>query len=191
MSLYASSYQWSVVSGPVGGAVLANATTASPIFTASQDGAYGVQLVVSNSSGTASTPVSLTMVVNSSLPYTPSALRFADIKPVLQSGVGQCENCHKPGGDGTVIAPVWYADYDRAATGNAADATNALWLYTEVRGRINFTDIVASPLLRKPSGNHHNGGVRAGFDTSLRTPGAAGREDYDKLLNWILNGAPQ
>ena len=131
MSLYASSYQWSVVSGPVGGAVLANATTASPIFTASQDGAYGVQLVVSNSSGTASTPVSLTMVVNSSLPYTPSALRFADIKPVLQSGVGQCENCHKPGGDGTVIAPVWYADYDRAATGNAADATNALWLYTE------------------------------------------------------------
>lgn len=191
MSLYASSYQWSLVSGPTGGAMMTNATTASPTFTASQDGSYGVQLVASNGSGTASTPATLTIVVNNSLPYTPSALRFSDIKLMLQSGGGGCETCHKPGGNGTVIPPIWYVDYDRAGTGNLGDATNALWLYTEVRGRINFTDIVASPLLRKPSGNHHNGGRLTGFNASLPTPGAVGREDYDKLLNWILNGAPQ
>jgi hypothetical protein len=81
-------------------------------------------------------------------------------------------------------------DYDRAGTGNAADATNLHWLYTEVRGRINFSDIIASPLLRKPSGNHHNGGARVGFNTNLN-PGDAGRADYDKILNWIVNGAPE
>jgi hypothetical protein len=59
-----------------------------------------------------------------------------------------------------------------------------------VRGRINFTDIVASPLLRKPSGNHHNGGSRPGFNAS-QTPGNVGRADYDMVLNWILNGAPE
>jgi len=190
MSLYASSYQWSLVSGPLGGAMLTNATTASPTFTATQNGSYGVQLVASNGGGTASTPVTLTIVVNNSLPYTPSALRFSDIKLMLQSGGGGCQTCHRIGGNGSVIPPIWYADYDRAGTGNSGDATNALWLYTEVRGRINFTDIVASPLLRKPSGNHHNGGLLTGFNASL-TPGQAGREDYDKLLNWILNGAPQ
>jgi len=190
MSLYASSFQWSLVSGPIGGANLSNATTASPTFNASQDGTYGVQLVASNSAGMASTPTMLTIVVNNGLPYSPSALRFSDIKPILQSGVGGCETCHKRNGNGTVIPPIWYADYDRAGTGNAGDATNVLWLYTEVRGRINFTDIVASPLLRKPAGIHHNGGQLPGFDARL-TPGAVGREDYDKLLNWILNGAPQ
>jgi len=72
-----------------------------------------------------------------------------------------------------------------------------LWFYTELRGRINFTEIVASPLLRKPSGNHHSGGQRNGFDTSL-APGqlvggqnGAGRGSYDLFLNWMLNGAPQ
>ena len=175
--------------GAVHGALQAGSLATT--FTASQDGSYGVQLVASNGSGTASTPATLTIVVNNSLPYTPSALRFSDIKLMLQSGGGGCETCHKPGGNGTVIPPIWYVDYDRAGTGNLGDATNALWLYTEVRGRINFTDIVASPLLRKPSGNHHNGGRLTGFNASLPTPGAVGREDYDKLLNWILNGAPQ
>ena len=60
----------------------------------------------------------------------------------------------------------------------------------EVRGRINFTDLVGSALLRKPSGNHHNGGVRPGFDTSL-LPGDPGRIDYDKFVAWILRGAPE
>ena len=70
------------------------------------------------------------------------------------------------------------------------DATDDLWFYTETRGRINFTDIIASPILRKPSGNHHNGLQRPGFNTSV-APGQPTRASYDLFLNWILNGAPQ
>lgn len=190
MSLYATNFQWTLVGGPVGGAALSQAASATPTFTATQDGSYVVQLVASNAGGTSSAPANLTIVVDSSLPYAPSALRFADVKAVLQNaapGSGLCTSCHQAGGDGSVLAPIWYTDYDRSGTGDAA--TNDAWFYTELRGRINFTDIVASPLLRKPSNNHHNGGLRQGFDNRL-APGAAGRADYDLVLNWILNGAP-
>lgn len=192
MSLYATSYQWTLLSGPAGGATLAGTSSAQATFSAALDGTYVVQLAASSASAT-STPDQLTIVVDSSLPYLPSALRFGDIKAILQNpaaGSGQCSSCHQPGGDGTVLPPIWYASYDRAGTGNANDATNDHWFYTELRGRINFTDIVGSPLLRKPSNHHHNGGLRPGFDDRL-VPGAAGRADYDRVLNWILNGAPE
>jgi hypothetical protein len=44
--------------------------------------------------------------------------------------------------------------------------------------------------LRKPSGHHHNGGVRPGFDTTT-APGNAARADYDRIVAWILRGAPE
>ena len=69
------------------------------------------------------------------------------------------------------------------------DATDDRWFYEEIRSRVNFTDIVASPLLRKPSGSHHFGGRGPGFDAT-RPPGDAARARYDLFLNWILNGAP-
>jgi hypothetical protein len=195
MSLFADTYQWTLTGNPGGAASLTGASTAQPTFSASADGTYQVQLVASKGA-TASTPATLTIVVDNTLAYVPTALRFSDIKPLLQAGSGSCQTCHQPGGDagavpaGSVTPPIWYVDYDRAGTGNALDATNLHWLYTEVRGRINFTDIIASPLLRKPSGNHHNGGARSGFNTAL-APGNAGRADYDKIQNWILNGAPE
>ena len=127
------------------------------------------------------------------LGYDPQDLRFvADIKPIF-SGGGLCTTCHQVNGNGVVIPPIWYTSYDRVnADGNvvANDATNDHWFYTEVRGRINFTDIAASPLLRKPSGHHHNGAIRLGFN-SAATPGDGSRTDYDKILGWILNGAPE
>lgn len=190
MSLYASSFQWSLLSGPAGGATLTNATSSDATFSATLDGTYVVQLVASNSAGASSAPAPLTVVVSNALPYVPTALRFADVKAVLQKsavGTGLCTTCHQNGGDGAVIPSIWYTNYDRSGTGDAP--TNELWFYTELRGRINFTDIVASALLRKPSNNHHNGGLRLGFDDRL-VPGDAGRADYDLVLNWILNGAP-
>jgi mono/diheme cytochrome c family protein len=184
MSLFASSYRWSIVSGPAG-ATLTNATTASPTFTATADGTYVLQLIASLN-GVDSTPAQLTIVVNNALTPAPSAIRFADVKNVLQTA--GCTACHTIGGAGG--PPIVYTNIDRNGDAIAGDATDDAWFYAEVRGRINFTDIVASPLLRKPSNNHHNGALQPGFDASL-TPGAAGRANYDLFLNWILNGAPQ
>ena len=186
MSLYSNTYQWSFVSNP-GAATLVNLTSALPVFTATVDGTYVVQLVTSNGSATSAVK-QLQIKVDNALPYVPTALRFADIKNTLQAGAGNCTQCHQAGGNGVVIPPIWYSSYDRSGTGNAA--TNDNWFYAELRGRINFTDWVASPLLRKPSGNHHNGLLRAGFDTS-QPIGDAARADYDKFVSWIVNGAPE
>ena len=190
MSLFASSYQWSIVSGPAG-ATLTNATSAQPVFTSIADGAYVVQLIASNGT-TTSAPVQQRLVVNNTLAPLPTAIRFSDIKNVLQGTTAPASGCTGSGCHGATNtrAPLRYDNYDRdGANGIVADAIDDLWFYTEVRGRINFTDINASPLLRKPAGNNHNGLARPGFDTTL-APGAAGRVHYDMFVNWILNGAP-
>ena len=142
-----------------------------------------LQLVAGNGA-TQSAPVQLALVVNNALAPAPSTIRFSDIKNAVQT-LG-CTGCHAPGGP----PPVFFANIDRNGDGIVGDATDDLWFYTELRGRINFTDIFASPLLRKPSGKHHGGGLRPGFDTSA-IPGQAARVNYDLFLNWILNGAPQ
>jgi len=184
MSMYATSYRWSLVSGP-GGATLTNATAAQATLTTTADGTYVVQLIATGN-GVDSAPALLTIVVNNALAPAPAAIRFSDIKTVLQAP-GACTTCHTIGGAGG--PPIVYTSIDRNGDAIAGDATDDLWFYTELRGRINFTDILASPLLRKPSNNHHNGGAQPGFDTSL-APGQAGRANYDLFLNWILNGAP-
>ena len=188
-SLYANSYVWSLISGPTG-ATLANQNTAQATFTSTADGTYVLQLIASNGP-TQGAPAQLKIVVDSALPNVPAAIRFADIKAVLQSTTAGCTNsgCHIPGGTG-VRPPLFYSNTDRNGDGIVGDATDDLWFYTEVRGRINFTDLVASAILRKPSGHHHNGQLRPGFDTS-QEPGQPGRASYDLFLNWILNSAPQ
>ena len=188
-SLYANGYVWSLVSG-TGGATLTNQTTAQATFNATADGTYVVQLVASNGP-TQGAAARVSIVVDSALPIAPAAIRFTDIKAVLQSVTAGCTNagCHTPGGTG-VIPPLFYANTDRNGDGIVGDATDDLWFYTEIRSRINFTDIVASPILRKPSGNHHNGLQRLGFNTSV-APGQPSRVSYDLFQNWILNGAPQ
>ena len=188
-SLYANSYAWTMVSGPTG-ATLTNQNSAQATFNASANGTYLVQLVASNGTSRGA-PAQFKIVVDSALAIAPAAIRFADIKSVLQSTVAGCTNsgCHSSGGTG-VIPPLFYTNTDRNGDGIVGDATDDLWLYTETRGRINFTDIIASPLLRKPSGNQHNGLQRPGFNTSVE-PGQPTRASYDLFQNWILNGAPQ
>jgi len=189
-SLFANAYNWSIVSGPNGAVppatvTLTNATTAQATFNATADGTYVVQLVVSNG-GTTSAPALLTIVVDNALAPAPAAIRFADIKARLQNPANQCTNCHTPG----FGSPIVYTNSDRNGDGTVGDATDDLWFYTEVRGRVNFTDVAASPLITKPSGRHHFGGQLPGFDATA-VPGTAARANYDVFLNWILNGAPQ
>jgi len=185
-SLYASAYSWTLVSGG-NGATLTDANTAQPTFSATTPGTYAVQLVASNGA-VQSAPAALTIIVAGSLSPAPSAIRFADIKAAMQEG-NRCTQCHSPTG-AQPRPPVFYSNEDRNGDGTVADATDDAWFYAEVRSRINFTDIGASPLLRKPSGNHHNGGLIAGFDAT-KPPGDPARVLYDRFLNWILNGAPQ
>ena len=185
-SLYASTYAWSILSGSAVGATLSNANTAQAAFTATMDGNYVVQLIVGNGT-TQSAPAQFTIVVNSLLTPAPSTIRFANIKAVLQ---GTCIGCHTTAALTTAaITPIVYNNVDRNGDG-VIDATDDLWLYTEVRGRVNFADITSSPLLRKPSGHHHVGLLQTGFDTT-KPPGDPARANYDLFLNWILNGAPQ
>jgi hypothetical protein len=184
-SLFADTFVWSIVSGPNGGATLTNANTAQATFNATTDGTYVLSLVASNASAQ-SAPTSLTLVVNNALTPVPSAIRFADIKAALQDGP-ECQGCHNR--VTPLKAPIDFTNYDRDGDG-AITPTDDSWFYAEVRSRINFQEIVASPLLRKPSGHHHFGGLGLGFDSRL-APGQPGRAKYDLFLNWALNGAPQ
>jgi mono/diheme cytochrome c family protein len=181
-SLYANTYAWSLVSGP-SGASISNGNTAKATFNATNAGTYIVQLVTGNGSKS-STPAQLKIVVNPSLSPAPSSIRFANIKTVIQ---GTCVQCHSPTGN-LPRPPVFWADTDRNGDGSI-DATDNLWLYNDVRGRINFTELGSSPLLRKPSGHHHGGLLQSGFDSTLE-PGDPLRANYDLFVNWILNGAP-
>jgi hypothetical protein len=190
-SLFANTYSWSVVSGA---AVLTNANTATPTFTAGPNGAYVLQLVVGNGTAT-SDPVQLTLTVDNTFPYTPTAIRFSDIRTAFQATL-PCIACHtetNSSGAPTWEAnagtpPIFYTDYNRGGTpGSAADTIytaastdDDYWFYLALRGRINLTDPAASPLLRKPTGNHHGGG------NQLSTTS----HNYSMFVNWILNGAP-
>ena len=189
-SLFADTYAWSIVSGPNGavppsGATLTDANTAQPTFSATMDGTYVLSLVASNASAR-SAPKSLSLVVQNALTPDPSAIRFSDIKAVLQAGT-VCQGCHNRAAP--LKAPIDFTNYDRDGDG-AITPTDDAWFYAEVRSRINFAEIAASALLQKPSGHHHFGGLGPGFDTSL-APGQPGRAKYDLFLNWIVNGAPQ
>lgn len=198
-SMYATSYQWSLVSGPVNGATLSNASARDATFTATADGTYVVQLVVANG-GTSSAPSQMTVVVSAT---APAALTFTnDILPVLQAA-NSCAKagCHNSANLSTAAAtPVVYNRIDRNGDG-IVNATDDAWMYAEVRGRINFNDPADSALLLKPAGKHHGGNPQAGtyqpgFD-STQIPGVVtggtgslGRKNYDIFLNWILGGAP-
>lgn len=164
--------------------------------------------------GTSGTPVRPSgALVDPVLSAGIGATRFSDIRTqVLQDATLGCTGCHNNVSDGQPfgsIPPIYYTDYSRGGTpGTAGDATYAAsstdddyWFYLELRGRINFTDVDASPLLRKPSGYHHAGGPV--LDLNSTTPctnvqpcwaygswAAYYLAKYNLIRDWILDGAP-
>jgi len=154
-------------------------------FNASVAGIYVVRLTVNGGAGSKD----VTITVDDSFPDLFN-IRFAHVKNVLQSvlhtGNKTCIGCH------TVTSmpmpantpPIWYNNFDRDGSGGAVNGTDDAWFIKALAGRVNLTEIGASPLLRKPSGNHHNGGQLLDVATS------AGLRNYSILYNWILAGMP-
>ena len=173
-SLFATSFRWTIVSGTPADARLSGADTATPTFSADPAAAmkpYVLELVVGN--GTLQSPPSrVTLYVNANGDPDPAQLNFGGIKSLLAAG--GCTGCHSP----NLQPPTAFTALDEAS------------LYNGVLSQVNFADIAGSPLLRKPSGNHHSAGLQAKFDAS-KPVGHADRIDYDTVLNWILNGAKQ
>ena len=217
-SLFASTYNWSIVSKEPGSSpTLTNANTATLVFNTNINGTYVLQLVVGNGSAS-SNPEQVTLTVDSGLSPAPSAVRFSDIRAILQSSLTGCTGCHtdasSTGAAGVppweplgFTPPIFYTDYNRGGTpGTAGDGVytanstdDDYWFYLALRGRANFTDIAASPLLRKPTGHHHGGGQVLDFNNTsacvapcsgFATLGDWYRAQYNTFVNWIVNGAP-
>lgn len=216
-SMYATSYAWSIASGPPSNdGVLTNANTAQATLTATVKGTYVLQLIVSNGS-MQSAPATVNVDIEAPgtlvLPIAAKNIHFSDIKAFLQSTVPGCTGCHSNGTTSLATwsygPPILYDNVDRNGDGTVDSGTpgsiDDLWFYTELRGRLNFTDIDASPLLLKPTGHHHGGGLV--IDTSSTTAcsgttsypacqpyatlGDYYKAQYNKIVLWALNGAPQ
>jgi hypothetical protein len=189
-SRFVDTYSWSIVSVPAGGeaAILSDADQPRALLTAPVDGDYVLRLVASNKGK--SDQDTVIIKINSGLSVAPKALTFVDnIKPVFNEiaeiangGDGKrCNECHQQfGGAGAIDGiPMWWTD-------DPAQPSTGGTLYQEVLARIDFNDPENSLLLKKPSGNHHYGGLRGnGFDRG----NPSNRYNYDTFLNWIIEGA--
>lgn len=170
-SLFADTYNWSIVSGPNNdvpptGASVEDAASAQPIFKPTLSGHYKLQLIASKGT-TQSVPKLLNIKVDHAQASAFATTRLSTVQQTLAS----CTSCHNPNDNST---PVSFVDAN----------------VETILSRINFTDLVASPLLRKPSGKHHSGGSPTGFNDSLLV-GDPLRVDYDRLVSWIVSGAPE
>jgi len=185
-SLFAESYSWKLLSSPAGANVtLADRSKMKARFSADLDGDYVVRLTASSPRGGSKTD-QITIKVDSGLAIAPRDLTFIDdIGPFMNA----CTSCHDNGAQDGV--PVWWvADASQPIPPPTTTAdTPALGFYEQVMARVNLEVIEDSLLLKKPSGQHHFGDQRPGFDTSLDV-GAAGRANFDMFVNWISEGAP-
>jgi len=178
-SLFASSWRWDLISGS---GTIGDPSAMITSFTASSAGVATVRLTVRN--GSVSDSKLVTITADNTFP-DPSTLRFANVKDVLENvvhkGSVKCIACHVTPLV-TPTPPILYNVFDRNGSGGPTDATDDAWFLKELSGRVNLTEIDASPLLRKPSGNHHSGNDPLDLNT------AAGLRNYSILYNWILGG---
>ena len=168
-SLFATGFSWTLTSQPVGAAAaISDAQSVRPTLTnAAVAGDYVLALTVTDGT-TVSTADSVTVTISGT---APSGVTFADIQTTLVAPI--CSGCHYPGGG----PPVFYTDPAAPST----DPRDNRDPYDTMRSLINFADPEFSRLLLKPTGNHHGGGALVAVPST----------EYDVLLNWILEGAPE
>ena len=156
-------YDWELISQPAGSnAQLVGATTVAPVLNADIEGEYQVRLIVGNDNNDLSLPITATINVIDAL----EPVSFQDdIFIMLQNSCASL--CHNRNGFEGI--PV---EFDNAATAHE--------FFVQY---VNFEDPTDSPVLRKPSGNYHRGGIVGGFDLE------GDRSNYDLVLRWILEGA--
>ena len=175
-SLGATAFQWAIDSGP-SGASLSDERSPTPTFAATQTGTYVVRLVTSNGSAY-SAAAFLTLEVKNAGPTA----TFTKVREIL---LASCGSCHRP--EYSDRPPVFFAD----TVAGIPDARKDISvLHAEVRSRVDFADISASPLLRKPANLHHRGNLVLGFDDT-EPVGSPEREKYDTFVAWILAGGPR
>ncbi len=195
-SLYARKFQWSVISKPLASiASLDNPQIPNPVLTVDTDGAYVLQLTVSNDLGSHSETMTITIdnSISGLLDKHQSQLTFVDdimedIMGASDGAPGTCASCHRSNAAHTDSNPAYDGKYDGIpvfySLYNDMDDINLNRnLYRHVRARVNLADPENSLLLLKPTGNHHGGDVQ--IDRSTFT----GERDYQILLNWIREGA--
>src|SRR6266853_2114257 len=187
-SLFASTFSWTepVLSGHV---TISNPNGMVAILNADLAGIYTIRLTVNNG------PFKeVKITVDDNFP-DPLNIKFAQVKNVLQNVVHsgttqQCISCHTTTANvavATRVPPIWYTNFDRDLSGGAVDKTDDDWFLKALAGRVNLTEIGASPLLRKPTGNHHNG-LKVIDTTDTSTGGSGGLRNYSILYNWVLAG---
>lgn len=181
-SLYSSTFNWQIITNPGGATFVGSSTSSSTSINFPVDGTYVVRLTASASG--LSNSKDITIVVDNT--NAPTGTVFADIQTIFTAAGCAAGGCHNDAGGALATQghpPLSY---------RLVDYANVNEFYSTVRGRINFTDVVASPILRKPSGKHHGGGAapQPNFDTTLAI-GDAGRRGYDTVVEWIMSGAPQ
>lgn len=186
-SLFASDFSWSLVTNPGNAASFVGATNSSnAVLNLTANGTYVVRLTATGNGLTDTKDITV-LVDNTNAP-NPATLNFAAIQAQFTTSTCNSAGCHS--GNNAALSgnankpPLSY---------NSADYASVNEFYNTVRSRINFTDVVASPLLRKPSGKHHGGGVLAQpqFDTSMPLGTSPARSGYDLFVEWIMAGAPQ
>ncbi len=189
-SLFSDSFSWDVISRPLGAITQLSSQTNSLIsFEADMIGNYTIQLTAVNSESSRSDTDLMTILIDDTLAKEPRDLSFYnDITGELLN----CSNqCHSATATETINGiPVWWVTDNLQTTAPPLDNTDtpALGFYELIRARINLNDIENSLLLKKPSNNHHFGGLRFGFQDT-ESVGSPLRASYDRFVNWISEGA--
>jgi len=189
-SLFASTYSWTIVPPPPSGeATIVNAGSRVATFSAKVEGDYKVRLTVGNGAQLHWKDVVLT--VSGTFP-DPALIRYARVLDMLRNVVNDnnrlCADCHRPGGVPN-NPPIAFAAIDRDGDGAVTD-TDDEWLLKELRGRVNLTEIGASPLLLRPTGKHHGTANNLSRDVNVNPNAPKGLERYSELYHWIVNGMP-